>query len=342
MEEKQQQTEQWMLRFIDPKDWGLVAWSSLFGAAISIRGSYAKWRVWCHLVRQLPIVLPCFSCRKECLSYIQKHPPEKATSPIQWLGILRQQVRLRNAAAGELNSETCICNGYIDETADSFASRVLRFMQFDWVWESHVLRFFDAVFLTQLRLTPMNWLERSSEKARRQRVVYSYYPDKPDSLSNIRITWQFVHSFLYVIGGGPRLGLQRCMPPSWSASSEYYDVAQGWLMKSTTQFYTNVLHSRHQQFSAPLQIRPDSIPRNNPLNCLCDGGNRPNGQRMGGSTHVQRPHAHSKDVRGGRAHNVRSSLGPRLAIKQRHTVGQQGLCSFGRHHAPQSLPPRQR
>jgi Erv1 / Alr family len=89
------------VRWIDPDVWGFRAWSVLFALARNVSSAQQK-GYWYALLRLLPFVLPCHTCRCCCGKFISKNPPEKR-EPVKWLCELRQEVAARNLKSADCN-----------------------------------------------------------------------------------------------------------------------------------------------------------------------------------------------------------------------------------------------
>jgi hypothetical protein len=99
-----------VVRWIDPDVWGFRAWSVLFAIGRRMQGADEKMRsAWIKLVRMLPDVLPCHTCRCCCAKFIKNTPPELTNNPLTWLNLLRSEVAARNLKSIDCNRlDKCI------------------------------------------------------------------------------------------------------------------------------------------------------------------------------------------------------------------------------------------
>jgi len=137
------------VRWIDPDAWGFRGWSLLFAIARNITSSSLP--LWWELVKLLPYLLPCFTCRCCCSKFIKRNPPEKSlATPPNWLNSLRREITLRNFKSPDCNrldramnlNENNENNGII---LDRFAQRLI----VPSLWLMDVFIFLACVAMTQ-------------------------------------------------------------------------------------------------------------------------------------------------------------------------------------------------
>lgn len=148
---------------MEPETWGFRAWSTLFGLASSL--STLKKPVWLRLVRLLPDILPCQTCRTSCAKFIEHHPPEKSlNAPLQWLCTLRRNVILRNSKSPDANRldvalKACGLAEATDEMMIQRFAKRLTFPAF-WVYDVFLFLSFIAMTLTWTKLQArQHWLD---------------------------------------------------------------------------------------------------------------------------------------------------------------------------------------
>jgi hypothetical protein len=98
-------------RSIDPLIWGKLVWATLFWLTVVwTKQPYVNqnnYVAWCKMIRLLPFVLPCQSCRKHCARFIHKFPPEDSVQlqSRTWLYTLWSRIRAKFAGKSKNRQE---------------------------------------------------------------------------------------------------------------------------------------------------------------------------------------------------------------------------------------------
>jgi hypothetical protein len=139
------------LRWVDPDEWGSLAWSCIFGSAMRVVSEPSPERLaaWRQLVTLLPNILPCFSCRHCCAKYLAKYPlPASSGEIMTWLERLRLDVRDRNRHDGDVTpAQAALQDQRLPEGEGSATARFGHRLAFPSLWYTDLFLFLGCVFL---------------------------------------------------------------------------------------------------------------------------------------------------------------------------------------------------
>jgi hypothetical protein len=130
------------VRWVDPDAWGRLCWAILYPC------SERKSDAWIKLMRLLPRILLCYSCRNCCSKFIQRFPPEEATNAQQWLSSLRRDIEQRNLTAPEANRLDKALSSRQRRVGDDSDRFWIRYRNFPQLWYQDVFTFLGLACLT--------------------------------------------------------------------------------------------------------------------------------------------------------------------------------------------------
>jgi hypothetical protein len=159
-QQSKKEEEREELRWIDPDEWGRLAWATLFGAATTVVDA-RRLSLWRRLMSTLPKILPCFSCRHCCENYLIKNPiTDRLDDVLPWLGRLRLDVRARNRRDGDVTpAQALLQDQHWPETVAESQRRFLHRLAFPSLWYTDAWLFLASVCVVA------NWSKPESRTA---------------------------------------------------------------------------------------------------------------------------------------------------------------------------------